>query len=184
MLIIATCIERSLSHIYFLVLPVITTLPIHPSDIKAVVGGSIVINCSFSGGRNKTLYIKKRSAKILCDNHHFIAPKTWQLRINNVTTDDGGHYKCYSLPSGKRWSCEQLNMGRIHALHQVTFLSSSVKVGGNYLGPLLPTLNLIPTWKSNKVPSKVWDESTYLFPNFNGATVEVWEWISNSTHTL
>ena len=27
---------------------------------------------------------------------------------------------------------------------------------------------------------KVWDEITYLFPNFNGGTVEVWEWISNS----
>ena len=23
------------------------------------------------------------------------------------------------------------------------------------------------------------DEITYLFPNFNGATVEVWEWISH-----
>ena len=23
------------------------------------------------------------------------------------------------------------------------------------------------------------DEITYPFPNFNGATVEVWEWISN-----
>ena len=27
--------------------------------------------------------------------------------------------------------------------------------------------------------SKVWDEITFLFPNFNGAPVEVWEWISN-----
>ena len=26
---------------------------------------------------------------------------------------------------------------------------------------------------------KVWDEITYPFPNFNGCTVEVWEWISN-----
>ena len=25
----------------------------------------------------------------------------------------------------------------------------------------------------------VWDEITYPFLNFNGATVEVWEWISN-----
>ena len=25
----------------------------------------------------------------------------------------------------------------------------------------------------------VWDEIAYPFPNFNGATVEVWEWISN-----
>ena len=27
--------------------------------------------------------------------------------------------------------------------------------------------------------SKVWDEITYPFPNFNGAAVEVWEWKSN-----
>ena len=27
--------------------------------------------------------------------------------------------------------------------------------------------------------NKVWDEITYPFPNFNYATVEVWEWISN-----
>ena len=31
--------------------------------------------------------------------------------------------------------------------------------------------------------SKVWDEFTYPFPNFNICTVEVWEWISDSfTH--
>ena len=27
---------------------------------------------------------------------------------------------------------------------------------------------------------KVWDEITYPFQNFNGCTVEVWEWINNS----
>ena len=32
---------------------------------------------------------------------------------------------------------------------------------------------------SNHVPSEVWDEITYPFPNFNSATVEVWGWISN-----
>ena len=43
------------------------------------------------------------------------------------------------------------------------------------------------TWfKSNPsmdkhMPSKVWDEITYPFPNFNGCIVEVWEWISNVT---
>ena len=26
---------------------------------------------------------------------------------------------------------------------------------------------------------KAWGEITYPFPNFNGSTVEVWEWISN-----
>ena len=25
----------------------------------------------------------------------------------------------------------------------------------------------------------MWDEIIYPFPNFNGATIEIWEWISN-----
>ena len=29
------------------------------------------------------------------------------------------------------------------------------------------------------MPSKMWDEITYQFPNFISATIEVWEWISN-----
>ena len=29
------------------------------------------------------------------------------------------------------------------------------------------------------MPSKVWDEITDPFPNFNGTIVEVWEWVSN-----
>ena len=32
----------------------------------------------------------------------------------------------------------------------------------------------------NHMPCKVWDEITYPFSNFNGCTVEVWEWMSNS----
>ena len=31
----------------------------------------------------------------------------------------------------------------------------------------------------NYIHYNVWDEITYSFPNFNGATVEVWEWMSN-----
>ena len=31
------------------------------------------------------------------------------------------------------------------------------------------------------MPNKVWDEITCQFPNFNGCTVEVWEWIRNFT---
>ena len=43
-----------------------------------------------------------------------------------------------------------------------------------HLGYLLLTLI-----NFNHMPGKVWDEVTYPFPNFNGCTVEVWEWISN-----
>ena len=35
-------------------------------------------------------------------------------------------------------------------------------------------------WISNYIHYKVWYEITYPFLNFNGANVEVKEWISNS----
>ena len=44
------------------------------------------------------------------------------------------------------------------------------------LGPILLTW-VISAWISNHMHS--WDEITYQFPNFNGSTVEVWEWINN-----
>ena len=34
-------------------------------------------------------------------------------------------------------------------------------------------LTLILAWTSNHMPSKMWDEITYPFLNFNGCTVEV-----------
>ena len=40
-------------------------------------------------------------------------------------------------------------------------------------------LTLIPAWISNYSHYNVWDEIIYPFPNFNGCTVDVWEWISN-----
>ena len=39
-------------------------------------------------------------------------------------------------------------------------------------------LTLISAWISNHNHYKVWEEITYPFPNFNGCTIEVWEWIS------
>ena len=37
---------------------------------------------------------------------------------------------------------------------------------------------IISAWISNYIHYDMWDEITYPFPNSNGATVEVWEWIS------
>ena len=30
------------------------------------------------------------------------------------------------------------------------------------------------------MPSNMWDETTYTFPNFNGTTIEVWEWATST----
>ena len=40
-------------------------------------------------------------------------------------------------------------------------------------------LILIPAWISNHTPSKMSDDITYPFTNFNSCTVEVWDWIVN-----
>ena len=32
----------------------------------------------------------------------------------------------------------------------------------------------VPVWISNNMPSKLWNEITYPFPNFNGCTDAVW----------
>ena len=40
-------------------------------------------------------------------------------------------------------------------------------------------LTPIPTWISNYIHCKVWDEISYPFLKFNGAAVEVYEWVSN-----
>ena len=36
----------------------------------------------------------------------------------------------------------------------------------------------------NYIHYNVWDEIIHLFPNFNDATVEVWERVAISSHTL
>ena len=38
-------------------------------------------------------------------------------------------------------------------------------------------LSLIPAWIRIHIHRKVWHEITYPFPNVNGCTVEVWEWM-------
>ena len=50
-----------------------------------------------------------------------------------------------------------------------------------YIPPIMLDLllTLIPAWISNSIHYKMWNEITFPFPNFNGATIEVWEWVSN-----
>ena len=46
-------------------------------------------------------------------------------------------------------------------------------------GPFTKRFNFNPSLESNHMSSKVCGEITFPFPNFSGATIEVWEWISN-----
>ena len=59
-------------------------------------------------------------------------------------------------------------------------------VDTNYIrGPFYQhELALIPTSICSYIHYKVWDEIIHSFVNFNGVTVEVWEWISDFIHML
>ena len=68
----------------------------------------------------------------------------------------------------------------------LTYLSQNIpvsapkllKLDSAYSTPFYQTgLSLIPVWISNYIPSKIWVEITYPFQNFNGASVEVCEWM-------
>ena len=54
------------------------------------------------------------------------------------------------------------------------FCIGDVEPSSDICGPFYyHGLILIPAWISNHIHYKVWDEITYPFLNFNGATVEV-----------
>ena len=52
-------------------------------------------------------------------------------------------------------------------------------IGGGVAGLLLTWFNFNFSMDNNYIHYKVWDEITYPLSNFNGCTVEVWEWMSN-----
>ena len=48
------------------------------------------------------------------------------------------------------------------------------------LGPLLLTwFNFNPSMKNDNIHYKVWEKITHPFPNLNGYTIEVWDWIDD-----
>ena len=57
---------------------------------------------------------------------------------------------------------------------QAIWTGASKKI--TFMGPLLLIWVNFNAWISNHMPSNVWDDISYPFPNFNGYTVEVWEW--------
>ena len=55
-----------------------------------------------------------------------------------------------------------------------TRFNENTNVSRIMMTPGAPFTNMvIPAWISNHMTNKVWDEITYPFPNFNGATIDV-----------
>ena len=77
---------------------------------------------------------------------------------------------------------------RWHEIYQSAILPGQCGLGcicgnkqhGNGVPFYKQGLTIIPACITGHVRYKVWDKDTRPFPNFNGATVEVREWLSNS----
>ena len=121
-----------------------------------------------------------------------------QLCSGNGMLPDGPKPLPRSLLSYHQWSPITITWGKFHERYQppITEISWKItfrKFQSNLTGtneikfqlelPAAPFywygLNLISAWISNHMPNKVCNEITYPFPNFNGCTVEAWEWMIN-----
>ena len=122
---------------------------------------------------------------------HFHSRKCiWKCRLEN-----GSHlvsasmYQTIIVMSDQLWpetnDCWYLaltpSMLNLFAEHKtIMYINVLFALFLNIRGPFYwHRLTLIIAWISNQMPSKAWDEITYPFSNFNDATIEVWEWISN-----
>ena len=96
---------------------------------------------------------------------------SWWWKLWPVQRFTGSYFPHYRIPSHNWIGSDYIRV--------VFLLNTCQKQHLAYWRPIKHGLTLNPTLQGNHMPRKVWDEIIYLFPNFNGATVEVWEWISN-----
>ena len=121
-----------------------------------------------------------------------VLPSTWYRVGCRFSTPDGLPYECMcdlkcnfrhliwlltyfklSIPSGWRWLSWKNQQFPIPRFYPRVSTVNKMTLQPWYVGYECFLRSLIPALISNDVPSKVWDEITYSFLNFNGATVEV-----------
>ena len=93
-------------------------------------------------------------------------PKSTCLVAMHETLSNGSFWLYDVIVSPRKFiDCAGNAIGNFHVLDCYIILVD-----------LLPLVGHV--WISNHIPSKVWDEITYPFPNFDGCIGEVWKWIS------
>ena len=101
---------------------------------------------------------------LLTRDYSVHAPSQWETTLHcNVVSHWLGAYTNWSL------------------LTKVYCLSYDLKLSLSDLklqGPFWNGLTLMTAWISNPIHYKVWDEITHSLPNFNSATIELWELMS------
>ena len=150
---------------------------------------------SANQNQNTTVFIQENGLEnIVCQ---MVAPLSWPQCAQWLMEYTGGNPITY-LHSRKvwdeKWGCYLIInvLSIVYCLinqhcHTVTHDAIRYQAGDNIDSSSTVTWGhfsymdstSIPPWISNYIQYNMWDEITYPFPNFNGATVEVWEWISD-----
>ena len=125
---------------------------------------------------------------------------SYKICMKNVTLDSFitqiQHFDnlCRFLPTDTKWMCRESVIDVCHLWWMAPYgglrfvqdvgnwpIIVLVSDASSYCdsGHFYSLLILIPGWISNHRTRKMWNEITYPFPNVNGGTVEVWEYISN-----
>ena len=102
--------------------------------------------------------------------------------LHCTTDNDKGpmieKYISYSRPQCCHSSCWKVSLN--YWVCSVMMIKCGSSDDIKSLGTLLLTwFDFNPAWIRNHMSSKVWDQIIHPFPNFNSATVDVWELISN-----
>ena len=112
-------------------------------------------------------------------SHYLVHPTTpkswsWSWMIDS-------HPFCSMSITSHSWDIE-LNQDLYHMTPK-GFIHTKLERSSLKMTPRAPFykhgLTSIPAWISKHIHYEVWNEITYPFCNFKGATIEVWEWISD-----
>ena len=116
---------------------------------------------------------------ITSDCHRVSKHYTVLRDIHAIKGHQYAKYATFSSPIANVWGIHVplIDAFELYARSpQYLFISKKTPA----LGPFYwHGLTLITAWISNHMLSNLWDEITFPFSNFNGATVDVLKWISN-----
>ena len=115
-------------------------------------------------------YFYYKTGTLYISHYLHLPDSSWHLTFSSRNKLTWLWYSsaAWSLRLDGHWVC----IREFPVIHRVTNVR-------NLKQELLTCFKFITTWMSNHIHYKVWNEITYPFINFNGVTVEVYEWISN-----
>ena len=122
------------------------------------------------------MVVTRSSNNFIVFEHTSLILKNWNKHRSEWNENANGKENDYLQDTLDNRYADQDN-GASHDVRRV--LAMKEGINGLHHTEKLKKKIRYAAWISNHMHFIMWDEITYPFPNFNGGTVEVWEWISD-----